>query len=195
MVALALLAGCAVKAPVQPAPVNIGALAAPAPAPEPAAPPPAASPAAVQLSAEQLADDCQVVSVENEEGSTRADVARVECQPPAGTPGAECLRAALFAASTAGIARNRLWFVYRISPAEDVPAGRFHIAVVYLEDAQAYARGRGANTDPTFVFTSAEEVLPAETFLMQISQVDKTIATAPSEDDPFAPTAGDEPTD
>jgi hypothetical protein len=151
------------------------------------------------MSAEQLADLCKVVAVEDEQGKPRPELARIDCEPPRGTPGEDSLAGALFAASAAGVARNRIWFVYRVSPAEQVPAGQFRIAVVYLDSAETYERARAANSDPAVSYTTAKDVMPTEAFLMQRSTADKApvVGTAPprpsspaAPDDPFEP--GDE---
>jgi hypothetical protein len=195
--AMMLVAGCAARFTQ---PVQTGSVAplAPPPPSEPAPPPPPADPSVPKLTAEQLADLCKVVAVDDEQGKPRPSLARIDCEPPRGTPGESSLAGALFAASVAGVARNRIWFVYRISPAEQVPAGQFRIAVVYLENAQAYEQGRAANTDPAVVYTTAPEVMPAEAFLMQRSTAETApvVGTAPAhpasvDHDPFD-TAGDD---
>jgi hypothetical protein len=137
------------------------------------------------MTPERLGDLCQVVAVDGEDGKPRPDLARVDCQPPAGTPGPDCLAGAIFAASVGGVARDRVWFVYRISPAEQVPAGQFRIAVLYFDSAEAYAKGRQDNADPNYVFTTAEEVLPPETFLMQRAQHPPAVVQGHPHVDPF----------
>jgi hypothetical protein len=181
--ALALLAGCAARAPQQLPSVAVASLTPPPP-PAPVEPPPAPPPPPGALTPEQLGDLCRVVAIDGEDGKPRPDLARVECDPPTGTPGPECLAGALFAASVGGVARNRQWFVYRISPAEQVAAGQFRIAVLYFETAEAYEKGRQDNADPNYVFTTAEAVLPTETFLMQRAQHPAMVQTRPH-DDPF----------
>jgi hypothetical protein len=196
--AMLLVAGCA-RFTQQPPPAVSVAPLPPAPPPGPPAPPPPADPAATpKLTAEQLADLCEVVPVQDEQGKPRPSLARIDCEPPRGTPGEDSLAGALFAASVAGVARNRIWFVYRISPAEQVPAGQFRIAVVYLENAQAYQQAKAANGDSAVVYTTAPEVMPAEAFLMQRSTAETApvVGTAPAHapsvnHDPFD-TAGDD---
>jgi hypothetical protein len=175
--ALVLATGCVAGVPKQQNVLPVGALT-PAPPSPPAAtdePRPAVS---APISAEQLADRCQVVAIEGEDGEPRADLARVECEPPQGTPGPDCLAGAIYAAAVAGVARDRIWFVYRISPAEQVPAGQFRVAVLYLEGVEDYERARTANLDPAYVYTTATEVMPAEAFLMQKSHRENKPALA-----------------
>src|SRR4051812_10880856 len=130
VLALAVLAGCASRVPPPSLVVNVPPLTPPPPAEPPPAPPP--TPAAPSSTTpEQLADTCRVVPIDGEDGKPRPDLVRVECEPPHGTPGGDPLAAALFAAAAEGVARDRIWFVYRISPAEQVPAGQFRIAVLY----------------------------------------------------------------
>jgi hypothetical protein len=188
LTALALLAGCAARVPQQPVVVTVAPLPEPPPTPAPA--PPAAPPDPADLTAEHLADRCQVLAVDGEDGKPRPDLARVECEPPPGTAGPECLAGAVFAAAASGVTRDRPWFVYRISPAEQVPAGHFRIAVVYLDSAESYQRSRAANTDAGYVFATAEEVMPPEALLMQKSHrpADSVAAAAQSRSslpDPF----------
>src|SRR5256885_11720954 len=141
-IAAALRAACAARAPQLPVVVTVGALppapsveSSPSPAPPPAAAPPSD---ASKPSPEQLADLCRVVPVEGDDGKPRLDLARVDCEPPAGTPGPECLAGALFAASVSGVARDRIWFVYRVSPAEQVPAGQFRHPRLHLGSGPGY---------------------------------------------------------
>ncbi len=165
VLALAVLAGCASRVPPPSLVVNVPPLTPPPPAEPPPAPPPAPAPPSA-ASPELLADSCRVVAIDGEDGKPRPDLVRVECEPPVGTPGADSLAAALFAAAAEGVARDRIWFVYRISPAEQVPVGQFRIAVLYWDSAEAFDRARVANSDPASVYTSAPEVMPPEAYLM-----------------------------
>src|SRR5216110_1023252 len=105
--AMLLVAGCAARFRQQPPPAVSVAPLPPPPPPEPGPPPPPADPAAgPRPTAEQLADLCKVVPVEDEQGKPRPALARIDCEPPRGTPGEDSLAGALFATSMAGVARN-----------------------------------------------------------------------------------------
>src|SRR5439155_12300644 len=112
---------------------------------------------------------CHVAPVVGEDGKPRPDVARIQCELPVGTAGSHSLAAALLTAGVEGVARDRIWFVYRVSPAEQVPIGQFVIAVVYVDSLERYEQARAANTDPAYVFTTAPDVMPVEEFLMHKS--------------------------